>query len=136
MPANRITNAFGTWDFVEIKGHPDLPGQELKAIEKDGVDGVAFKEMQFSADPTPLYLKALAVSPADLLLWIANMKNLQGTQATLYTSTGVLYTGIIIRKSTHNSTKYLHAALWNGAVVSPAYEVQFQMTVQYPYGSF
>ena len=66
MAYNRIQNGFGTWDFIEISGHPDLPGQQLKAIEKDGVDGVAFKEMEFRAAPTSLYLRGLATDASDM----------------------------------------------------------------------
>ena len=136
MPYNRITNGFGTWDFVEISGHPDLPGQELKAIEKDGVDGVAYKEMQFSARSTPLYLRGIATDAADLQLFIANMKNLQGTQATIYTSSGIAYNNVVIENVTHNSSKYLHVAQWQGVSFPNSWEVKWQITVRYPYGSF
>lgn len=136
MPYNRITNGFGTWDFVEISGHPDLPGQQLKAIEKDGVDGVAFKEMAFSARATPLYLRGLATDAADLQLFIANMKNLQGTQATIYTSSGIAYNNVVIENVTHNSSKLLYVAQWQGTTFSYPWEVKWQMTVRYPYGSF
>ena len=136
MPANRIVYGVSYWDFIEIKGHPDLPGQTLKTIRKDGVDGVAFKEMEFSANPTPLYLRGLAVDAADMQLFIANVKNLQGTQVTIYTSSGIYYTGVVITSVTHNSTKRLHTAMWNGTEYPNSYEIQWQITVQYPYGSF
>ena len=136
MPVNRIVYGSSFWDFIEISGHPDLPGQTLKAIEKDGVDGVAFKEMQFSANPTPLYLRGLAVDAADLQLFIANVKNLQGTQVTLYTSSGIAYNGVVIESVTHNSSKFLHVAQWQATTFANAWEIKWQIVVRYPYGSF
>ena len=136
MPYNRIVHNSSFWDFIEISGHPDLPGQELKAIEKDGVDGVAYKEMQFSAKSTPLYLRGLATDAADLALFIANVKNLQGTQSTIYTSSGIAYNGVVIESVTHNSSKVLHVAQWQATTFTNAWEVKWQMVVRYPYGSF
>ena len=136
MPYNRIVYGSSFWDFIEISGHPDLPGQTLKAIEKDGVDGVAFKEMQFSANSTPLYLRGLAVDAADLQLFIANVKNLQGTQVTLYTSSGIAYNGVVIESVTHNSSKFLHVAQWQQYTFPNSWEIKWQIVVRYPYGSF
>lgn len=136
MPANRIVYGSYTWDFIEISGQPDLPGMNLKAIEKDGVDGVAFKEMEFKANSSPLYLRGLAVNLADAQLFIANIKNLQGTQITLYTATGLQYNGLVVESVTHNSTKYLHVAQWGAYTYPASYEIQWQMVVRYPYGSF
>lgn len=136
MAYNRIQNSFGTWDFIEISGHPDLPGQQLKTIEKDGVDGVAFKEMEFRAASTSLYLRGLATDASDMQTWIANMKNLQGTQVELWTSAGLYYNGVVITNVTHNSSKFLHVAQWGPYSFSNCWELKWQMTVQYPYGSF
>lgn len=136
MAYNRIVFGSYTWDFLEISGHPDLPGQQLKAIEKDGVDGVAFKEMEFRAAPTSIYLRGLAVDAADMQLFIANMKNLQGTQVQLWTSAGLYYNGVVILNVTHNSSKFLHVAQWGANTYPNSWEIKWQMTVQYPYGSF
>jgi len=136
MAYNRIVFGSYTWDFLEISGHPDLPGQQLKAIEKDGVDGVAFKEMEFRAAPTSIYLRGLAVDAADMQLFIANMKNLQGTQVQLWTSAGLYYNGVVILNVTHNSSKFLHVAQWGATSYPNSWEIKWQMTVQYPYGSF
>lgn len=136
MAKNRIVYGLSTFDFIEISGHPDLPGRELKAIHKDGVDGVAFKEMEFVAKPSSLYLRGLATNFADLQLFIANVKNLQGTQVTIYTSTEVQYDGVVILNTTHNGSKFLSLAQWGGTTYTNCYEVRWQITVQYPYGSF
>jgi len=136
MAYNRIVFGSYTWDFLEISGHPDLPGQQLKAIEKDGVDGVAFKEMEFRAAPTSIYLRGLAVDAADMQTFIANMKNLQGTQVQLWTSAGLYYNGVVILNVTHNSSKFLHVAQWGATSYPNSWEIKWQMTVQYPYGSF
>lgn len=136
MPRNRIVYGLTTWDFIEISGHPDLPGQTLKTIQKDGVDGVAFKEMAFTAQPTSMYLRGLAINYADLQLFIANVKNLQGCQVSIYTSTETLYNGVVILNTTHNSTKFLSLAQWGANTYTNCYEIRWQMTVQYPYGSF
>lgn len=136
MPYNRIVHNSSYWDFIEISGHPDLPGQTLKTIEKDGVDGVAYKEMAFRANSTPIYLRGLATDAADLQLFIASMKNLQGTQVTIYTSSGIAYNNVIIESVTHNSSKFLHMAQWAAYTFPNSWEVKWQMVVRYPYGSF
>lgn len=136
MSYNRITYGATSWDFIEISGHPDLPGRQLKAIEKDGVDGVAFKEMEFKAAPSSLYLRALATDAADMQVWIANVKNLQGTQVQLWTSAGLYYNGVVILNTTHNSSKFLHVAQWGPYSYPNSWELKWQITVQYPYGSF
>ncbi len=136
MARNRIVYGLSTFDFIEISGHPDLPGQELKTIHKDGVDGVAFKEMEFVAKPSSLYLRGLAGDYAELQLSIANVKNLQGLQVDIYTSTEVLYEGVVVLNVTHNGSKFLSLAQWGGTTYTNCYEIRWQLTVQYPYGSF
>lgn len=136
MPNNRIVRGASTWNFVKISGNPDLPGMELEAIEKHGVDGVAFREMQFRADSTPLYLQGIGVNFADMQLFVANMKNLQGTQVLLYTATGLSYNGVAIEKVTLLSTKACHVQQWLGVSFPNSYRIQWQFTVRYPYGSF
>ena len=136
MPVNRIEFGAWAWDFVRISGYPDLPGQNLIKVEKDGVDGVAFIESEFRAESTPIYPVALAVNAADMQTWVANMKNLQGTQVLLYTATGLSYNGVVIERVSHLGAKYQGQALWYGGVFPNSYLLRWEMTVRYPYGSF
>lgn len=136
MPQNRIANVFGTWDFVSISGHPDLPGMELETITKNGVDGAGFREGQFRAEETPIYLTGIGVNYADMVNFVANMKNLQGTQATLWTSAEVAYHGVVIKRSVHLNTKAMLVQHWQGVTYPNSYRIRWQLTVQWPYGSF
>jgi hypothetical protein len=136
MPNNRIQYGSSVWNFVRMEGHPDLPGQHLISVEKDGVDGVAFVESEFRADPTPIYLMGIAVNDYDKLLFIANMKNLQGTQVSLYTADGTAYHGVVITASKLISCKFQLVCQWLGVTFLNSYKLTWQLTVRYPYGSF
>lgn len=136
MPSNRIVYGASTWDFISIGSHPDLPGMNLKTIKRTGVSGRAYKEMDFDAEPTPIYLRAHALNFADAMDWIANMKNLQGTQVTLWDSTGQPYSGVVIESMRHTMTQAVTTAVWLGASLGAGYRLNFSAVVTYPYGSF
>lgn len=136
MPANQITNGFGTWNFVSIKGYPDLPGMQLAAIEKRGYSGLAFLEEAFRAEPTPIYCQTLVETALQKTQAIAQVKNLQGTQVTLYDACGDAYVGLVMKRVVHVRSTFVLRPQWLGVSYASGYRLQFSMVVQYPYGSF
>ena len=138
MATNRIyhPNSGYFWDFISIKGNPDLPGMALKPIEKAGVDGIAFKEMEFRAEPTPLYLKALADDAAAATLLVSDMKNIQGTQVDVHTSSGTIYYNVVVLSSRLVHRKFVGNPIWLGVNRTSGIRLNFALVVQYPYGGF
>ena len=136
MPENQIVYGGLTFNFVSAGGNIDLPGMTLEAIEKRGVDGVAFLENAFRAEPSPIYLRVLVSSYAALQQAVADMKNLQGTQVTFYDATGLSYSGVVITNTRHTNTRRVLNATWLGTHYASGYMATFSMTMHYPYGSF
>lgn len=136
MPSNRINYGLFNWDFITCKGFPDLPGRKLKTIQKQGVNGRAFKQMEYDADPTPIYCTALVNTFAQAVQWVADMKNLQGLQVTFYDATGQSYTGVVIESVRHIRTKYVLNPQWGPLSYSSGYKVTHALIMTYPYGSF
>jgi len=135
MPNNRIVYGLSYWDFISIKGYPDLPGMKLKTIEKDGVDGAAFLEMHFSADPTPLYCHALVETEVQMNQFVADLKNLQGTNVTLYDAVNYPH-DVVITSVRRTSTKRVTKPTWGGVSYSNGYKMTFALIVRNPNGSF
>ena len=136
MASNRIVFNSSVWNFVKMEGHPDLPGQKLIEVEKDGVDGVAYVESEFRSDDSAIYVMGIAVDNADRQLFIANMKNLQGTQVALYTASGDLYNGVVIKDVKLLEAKFMLVCQWLGVSFPNSWKLRWQLTVRYPYGAF
>lgn len=136
MPSNRLANAFGTWDFISLKGHPDLPGMQVEPITKRGVGGVAFLEEAFRAEPTPIYLHGLVETLPQLAVALSDMKNLQGTQVSLYDSSGQLYNGVVITNVRHIRNKFVLKPSWLNVSYASGWRFTHSMIVHYPYTSF
>ena len=85
MPTyNQIYNSVFSADFIAIRGVPDLPGMRLKRIEAYGVDGYAFKENAYRAEPSLLTTFSAVDTVAQAAALEGNLKNMQGTEGVLY----------------------------------------------------
>lgn len=135
MPADRIVYGAFSWQFVAIRGVPQLPDANLQRIKKRGVDGAAYLYVDREAEPSTLTLEAAALNQADEESWIASMSNLVGLQVTVYTSTGVSYGSLVVTACRHLASQAVAVGKYGAVSLgSTGRLLTFEMVVEYPYG--
>ena len=136
MAHDRIEFGFFFWDFVAIRGVPQIPQRVLKGMKMPGVDGMAFKFMSLEGSPSRVVLEAPALNLADEIDWIASMAELSGRQISLYSATSVGYHNQVFHEVTHEGTQACVVGAWGPYNLgSTGRLLTFSATVQYPYGS-
>lgn len=136
MPHDRITYGFYVWNFVAIRGVPQIPSRVLKVVKMPGVDGKAFKFLSAEAKPARVRLEAAAINEADEYDWIVAMSELTGRPISLYSSTSLAYHNQIFHELSHVDSQAMAVAAWGGLDLgSDARLLTFEATVEYPYGS-
>lgn len=88
-------SAVGGITFFSVRGAPDLPGEKLEVLQRNNVDGVAFRKTGVRAEEFILTVKVdllLAVNVANSMV---AQKALEGTLVNFTDDLGLTYTGYV-----------------------------------------
>jgi len=88
----------GAFSFINVPDKLDLMGQQVKKINRAGVDANAFHQLGKRADPVDVPCVADIDGFANVKTTIQGYKALEGTLVSVVSSVGNTYTNVMVQK--------------------------------------